>query len=330
MKRSFKLFQFFFVIITFLSIPLYSEEKTDDDELMQELGKGFGEMSGSFNDSLQQLIKNIYIQNESNKQLMNTIYISLAVIVIVFILIIIFLIVQSVMNLKFQKMQQKQFESTLNLIRETQEFVAQMQLPSGAKTMSALPCANEIDKQEMQSLAEQCEKLGEKIDNHTNRHNNSKNVSEIVFKISNYLGLDKDTSTLYFCAAMVYDSGFLYIPEELFMVDILSSKERMLMKTHVEKFSNSLSFVPKQYLSIFNDACASHHENINGSGYPKGLRAEDIPLVARILRVVESYVSLVSHRTYHKIRDKESAVSELRKQPGIYDSSIVDALESVV
>ena len=120
MKRSFKLFQFFFLITLFLGFPLFSEDKSNDDELMKELGEGFGEMGESFKESLQQLIKNISLQNESNKQLMNTIYISLAVIVIIFILIIIFLIIQSVMNLKFQKMQQKQFESTLNLIRETQ------------------------------------------------------------------------------------------------------------------------------------------------------------------------------------------------------------------
>jgi HD-GYP domain-containing protein (c-di-GMP phosphodiesterase class II) len=129
---------------------------------------------------------------------------------------------------------------------------------------------------------------------------------------------------------MVYDAGFLALPADFFLVEILSSEERKKMKMHVNFAANYLDFIPKEYWDIFHDASTMHHENMNGSGYPEGVSGMDIPHIARIIHVVESYVSLVSKRSYHKMFDKEGALAELRRLPGLYDGEVVDVLEQIV
>ena len=73
-----------------------------------------------------------------------------------------------------------------------------------------------------------------------------------------------------------------------------------------------------------------HHENIDGSGYPHGLKGDEIPQVARLIRVAESYMSLSSKRSYRGAMDKETALETLKEQPGIYDQEVVEALDKIV
>ena len=57
---------------------------------------------------------------------------------------------------------------------------------------------------------------------------------------------------------------------------------------------------------------------------------EEIPEIARLIHVVESYISLINRRAYHKTRTSAEAIEELRKHNGIYDQVFVEALEAVV
>ena len=86
----------------------------------------------------------------------------------------------------------------------------------------------------------------------------------------------------------------------------------------------------KKYWSVFEDAAMKHHENIDGTGYPNGLKGDEIPQIARLIRVAESYVSLSSKRSYRDAMDKESAVATLREQKNFYDEQVVDALDKIV
>ena len=135
---------------------------------------------------------------------------------------------------------------------------------------------------------------------------------------------------LNFCAAMIYDAGFLGIDPDLLSSTTLSEEEKEAMKEHVNLAEKYLSFVPKKYWSVFEDAAMKHHENIDGTGYPKGLKGDEIPQIARLIRVAESYVSLSSRRSYRGAMDKESAVAALREQENLYDKDVVDVLEQIV
>jgi HD-GYP domain-containing protein (c-di-GMP phosphodiesterase class II) len=73
-----------------------------------------------------------------------------------------------------------------------------------------------------------------------------------------------------------------------------------------------------------------HHENIDGTGYPHGLKGDEIPQIARLIRVAESYVSLSSRRSYRGAMDKESAIDALKQQEGMYDPEVLQALDKIV
>ena len=313
------------LFFTGICFPVCAEEtdggnKDSGDHLMQELGRDFGVIGGDVTNSFSQILSNLSLETKANNQLIKVIYAILIIIAAVIVFIIVFVIVQAVRNTRVQKFQQQQFETVLSLIHKMQN----------GENKKSLSNDDVFNQQEMHDLAEKCEELGARIDLHTNRKNNSKNVSEILFKISEMLGIDLNTATVYFCAAMVYDAGFLSVPSELFMVDILSAREKARLKRHVDEAIDYFDFVPKKYLQIFREAATMHHENMNGSGYPEGLQGDDIPQIARLIHVVESYVSLVNSRSYHKILDKKSAIVELRRRPGIYDTKIIDALEKIV
>ncbi|MDE7140509.1 MAG: two-component system response regulator, partial [Treponemataceae bacterium] len=81
---------------------------------------------------------------------------------------------------------------------------------------------------------------------------------------------------------------------------------------------------------IFIEASKSNNENMDGTGYPKGLEGTLIPQIARLIHVAESYTALVSRRSYRAIHDKESAIEEMKSKPGLYDPDVVAVLDAIV
>ena len=69
---------------------------------------------------------------------------------------------------------------------------------------------------------------------------------------------------------------------------------------------------------------------MDGSGYPHGLKGKEIPQIARLIRVAETYVSLSSKRNYRETFDKETAIQTLKEQPQFYDPAVVNMLDSIV
>ncbi|MCK5064625.1 MAG: HD domain-containing protein, partial [Candidatus Fermentibacteraceae bacterium] len=75
----------------------------------------------------------------------------------------------------------------------------------------------------------------------------------------------------------------------------------------------------------------SHHERLDGNGYPDGLQNIDIPFLARIVAVADTFDAITSARSYHSIADWNNAIETIKEGKGIqFDSRIVDALEKVV
>ena len=190
--------------------------------------------------------------------------------------------------------------------------------------------STEAERAELSALAVKCRDFGAQIDQATGRKNNSKNVAELVFKISQEMGWPQYESTLFFSVAMVYDIGFLSIDKGLLLAENLTEDQKYEIRNHVKQGLAQLSFVPERYMSVFADGVLMHHENMDGSGYPEGLTGSRIPYVARMIRVAESFNALISKRNYREIVDKESAVGELKKSPGLYDPELVDILERLI
>ncbi len=103
----------------------------------------------------------------------------------------------------------------------------------------------------------------------------------------------------------------------------LNEEEMSIIKQHPEMTVRILEPLGLREGEI--DACLYHHERIDGKGYPKGLKGEDIPIFAKILAVADAYSAMTSERPYRKRMMKEEAVSELKRWAGIqFDSGIVN------
>ena len=271
----------------------------------------------------------------------------LIVVLILFIVLIILLIARK--GFKQVEIQQEQYVQAFRVLAASQNQTnrimlggvtdlyngenGQLRLAGSSNwAAAALPDVDQTpeEMEELHELATKCEDLGSKIDQITGRKNNSKNVSELCYKIAMSLGLPKGESMLYFCAAMVYDAGFLAIDPEILSLQNLSADQRKMIQEHVNLAEKLLDFVPKKYWQTFDDAARWHHENMDGSGYPKGLKGNKIPQIARLIRVCESYISMISRRNYREIYDKETAVEKLREKPEFYDPDVIDVLETII
>ena len=310
-------------------------------ESQEKLIDNINQSLGTLNTGLTQTAN----QNRNNFRV-----ITMAIFLICGILLLVFLVVMLVIHLavKNSKRQHEQFEATLKMVAAMQSSTNSNLLRLGGVTdlwgsgmksagssrwgMDALPEPEqtEEEKKEVQDLAIKCEDLGTKIDQVTGRKNNSKNVSELVYKLANQLGVQQQTAMIYFCAGMVYDAGFLGIDEDLLTADNLTEDQKLQLREHIKLYSDYLSFVPKRYWETFRDAAEKHHANMDGSGYPEGLAGEDIPQIARLIRVAETYVSLSSRRNYKQITDKETAIKMLKDKPEFYDKDVVDALDAIL
>ena len=281
-------------------------------------------------------------QHADNKRILLLIAVIAGVIfIIVFLLVILGIRASS----RASAIQAEQLDSTLKLIAGMQQTNNQLLLGGvtdfggmGLKSagssrwgVDALPAPEMSDdeKAELKQLVIDCEKLGSEIDAVTKRKNNSKNVSELVYKLSMQLGLNQNSSMIYFAAAMVYDCGFLSVPQNVLEAENLTDEQRQILKEHIKHYETYLGFVPRKYWNIFEDAAKYHHENTDGSGY-YGLTGSDIPQIARLIHVAESYNSLISRRNYKQIMDKETAVKELESKPNLYDVDVVKVLDAIL
>ena len=316
--------------------------KQGQEDFKNALETGLKDMGATFTDAFSETAK----ETKRSTRVIALSIIGIAII-IVFLVILIMVIIKKAA--KANLVQQEQYAQAFRLLAQNQNQTNRLMLggitdiyggnPSlriaGSSTWApaaALPDVtfSEEDEEELKQIAVKCEEIGQQIDNVTGRKNNSKNVGELVYKLSIQLGLPQGMAMLNFCAAMIYDAGFLAIDPDLLVATQLTEEEKQAMKEHVNLAEKHLEFVPKKYWSVFEDAAMKHHENIDGTGYPQGLEGDEIPQIARLIRVAESYVSLSSKRSYRGAMDKETAVNTLKEQPGIYDTEVVEALDKIV
>jgi HD-GYP domain-containing protein (c-di-GMP phosphodiesterase class II) len=133
------------------------------------------------------------------------------------------------------------------------------------------------------------------------------------------------------CAGLfLHDVGKIGIPDHILKKPApLDTEEWKVMRTHVEKGVKIL-----EPLSDFKEAAEivfCHHECFDGSGYPRGLKGEEIPIEARIVSAVDAFHAMVSTRCYRPGRSAEAALEELQRCAGRqFDPHVVEALGRVV
>lgn len=128
-------------------------------------------------------------------------------------------------------------------------------------------------------------------------------------------------------AALLHDTGKLAVPERILnKPGKLTPVEFEAMKRHVDVGADILSAIDFPYPVV--PIVRAHHENWDGSGYPRGLRGEAIPLGARILSVVDCYDALTSDRPYRPALSDEEAMRIIKGMAGAkYDPTVVSVFE---
>ncbi|MDR5709300.1 MAG: HD-GYP domain-containing protein [Armatimonadota bacterium] len=162
-------------------------------------------------------------------------------------------------------------------------------------------------------------------DPYTAQH--SQRVAELCRAIARRLKLpDREINQLY-AIARVHDVGKIAVRDTILLKPApLTPEELREMREHVEAGARILG-----HISLYRDSLdilLQHHERLDGSGYPKGLRGEEIGLPARILAVADAYDAMTTQRPYRPAKSSEEAVRELYRLTGRqYDLSVVRALE---
>ncbi len=158
----------------------------------------------------------------------------------------------------------------------------------------------------------------------------SDRVAMYAMAIAEKLDLSAEQRTALEMAAYLHDIGKIGIREEILLKPgKLTDPEMAQMRHHPLIGANILK--PVAFPWAIAPVVRHHHEHWDGRGYPAGLRGEEIPLLARVLAVADSYEAMTSDRPYRRARSPEEGIAELKRCSGTqFDPRIVDAFVSVL
>jgi HD-GYP domain-containing protein (c-di-GMP phosphodiesterase class II) len=159
----------------------------------------------------------------------------------------------------------------------------------------------------------------------------SRDVVSLVLGVCDGLGVEGRERRDAEFAALLHDVGKIKIPSEIInKPGKLTDDEFELIKTHTIEGERLLSQVGG-LLGNVGRVVRSCHEDWDGTGYPDGLRGDEIPRVARIVRCCDAFSAMTTDRSYRKALPVEAAVEELRRCSGTdFDPAVVDALVAAV
>jgi response regulator RpfG family c-di-GMP phosphodiesterase len=163
----------------------------------------------------------------------------------------------------------------------------------------------------------------EEKDRYTRGH--SERVAEFAEVTARELGLPDEDVELIYQSGRLHDIGKLTIrAEELNKPAGLTQEEFQRFKAHPGFGEDLLKNIPAFRKLL--PGIGMHHEKYDGTGYPRGLRADEIPLMARIMSVADTYDAMTSHRAYRSALKHQTAMEEIRRCGGTqFDPQVVEA-----
>ena len=146
-------------------------------------------------------------------------------------------------------------------------------------------------------------------DEHTHR------VADLTITLAERMGIPDAEIAHIRRGALMHDIGKMGIPDTILQKPgTLTDAELAIMQTHPEKAHQILSQI--EYLAPAMDIPYCHHEKWDGTGYPRGLKGDEIPLAAQLFSVVDVYDALTSDRPYRKAWTKKQALDYIQEQSG--------------
>jgi HD-GYP domain-containing protein (c-di-GMP phosphodiesterase class II) len=155
----------------------------------------------------------------------------------------------------------------------------------------------------------------------------SERVAYYSMVIAKHLGMSPEEVERVHLSGIIHDVGKIGIEDKILRkAAALTEEEYEIMKQHPTKGAHILEGVP--LLKEMAGAGLMHHENVDGSGYPDGLKGDDIPLLGRIVSVADAFDAMTTDRPYSKAMTLEAAIARLRFLAGKkFDLACVEAFE---
>jgi HD-GYP domain-containing protein (c-di-GMP phosphodiesterase class II) len=164
-------------------------------------------------------------------------------------------------------------------------------------------------------------------DPHSRGH--SERVANLCEKVAVAMKLSQEDIALLRDAAKLHDLGKIGIPDSVLKkAGSLTEQEKKMMRQHAEIGEGIIK--PIRSLRALSTVVRNHHEKIDGSGYPDGLKGDEVSLLVRILEAVDIFDALASDRPYRKAFTAKKAIEELRRLKDKMDQRVIDVMASVV
>ena len=161
-------------------------------------------------------------------------------------------------------------------------------------------------------------------DPYTNGH--SKRVAIYTRQLAEELGFEGEELDRIYYIALLHDCGKIGVPDSILgKPGRLTDEEFEVIKSHTVRGGEILS----SFKSLENagEGALYHHERYDGKGYPEGRSGEDIPLIARMICVADSFDAMNTNRVYRKKLTKEDIINEIEKNKGLqFDPQIADVM----
>lgn len=167
----------------------------------------------------------------------------------------------------------------------------------------------------------------EKKDVYTHKH--SSRVQDYSIKIAAKLGLSGEINYTIALASLFHDVGKIFIPDDILnKPSELNENEFSYIKKH-STYSSEL--LKGKFLKDISKIVEQHHERLDGSGYPNGLKGDEICIEAKIIAVADSYDAMTSDRAYREAMSPKTSMEEIKRMSGkYYDEDVVQALELIL
>jgi len=160
--------------------------------------------------------------------------------------------------------------------------------------------------------------------------NHSASVARLCQRVARHLGMDELEVQRVYLGALLHDVGKTVVPPAILKKPgSLTIEERDVVRTHVGAGVRIIQTI--QGLADVAPIVWASHERLDGAGYPRGLKGDEVPLASRIILAVDAYNALTTDRTYRPGRPPEAALQELEAHAGTqFDPRVVKALGEVL
>jgi HD-GYP domain-containing protein (c-di-GMP phosphodiesterase class II) len=180
----------------------------------------------------------------------------------------------------------------------------------------------------LQGMIDSFVRVSERHDPYT--AGSARRLAALAVALGREAGLDGERQHALRIAALLHDVGNIAVPASILAKPaLLSEAELALMRTHVEEGCQLLADI--DFGAPIADIVYQSHERYDGSGYPRGLKGEEILLEARILAIADTVEAMCSPRPYRPAAGMDAAIEEINRGAGrVYDLHLVSACTRLV